>query len=636
LLPVSRFLIPTPNIEPKSTKIKKMLSDLPFEVLTDITVHLPTGSSLRALSLTCKRLHDFVEKEGYRVFVQTRFPSIETPPLLWKDATRALTSNSKAWDRKAFVAQELDRADVANPRERGERRRGRSWGNRQTMGYVPIIDSYESFQGGKWSNRREVLVWGAGAEIVMRLKGANCPPDDDEKSTDSRPANLEMQDEAWRTFKAEGFQDGIEDVTAAHILRPHQRTGHEGQESLIIGRASGKLDLLTCRPDSATLEHIGQYFTASKSIRSTDLSKGDRPLLAACVSDLGLLLYEGTGSDGLIEPTAGIDIGPPTENGGRGRTWTTKFLCDDRLAIGLGPVLDALHVYQITPSHVLKEPAYKLREESSNPTSPATSSVYAITPLPPSTPASGSPGDLFLSGWYNSHIKLHDLRTPKSAVATFNDTADTSPIYSLLPIGHERFLAGAGRDALLKIYDLRLPGGRQYSYHSLSSQKSTSSDSWSESESGCGDGDFNVFLHAHSSTPGARRSSPRNSPTYCLSTPSPTSSTIYIGLEATVLSLSLLTTEDIVRRRSIQSSLYHSSSRVLPLAGYERPPSTTEAVRLLGQEDVRRYLEPTGNFAARYRRSGENECVKGWDCRWRPQRLNWNGGERGRLWRRDG
>ncbi len=39
----------------------------------------------------------------------------------------------------------------------------------QTMGYRPCIDSYEEMYGA-WGERREVLAWGAGTQIVMRIK----------------------------------------------------------------------------------------------------------------------------------------------------------------------------------------------------------------------------------------------------------------------------------------------------------------------------------------------------------------------------------------------------------------------------------------------------------------------------------
>jgi WD40 repeat protein len=567
-----------------------MLSDLPFEILTEIAVHLPTASCLRSLSLTCQRLHEFVEKEGFRTFVQTRFPSIETPPR-WNEAAQALTSTSKAWDRRALVARELLPYNRAKPK-------GRTWHRQsgQTMGYVPVIDSYEVFEGGKWSDTKETVVWGAGAEIVMRLRR---PMTLQEKGQDAedRFTGKDVKEVEWKIFRDQSFQDGIDDITSIHILRPHQRSNHPDEERLIVGRARGQLDLLVLKPNTTKLTHVAAYFTGSKTVRSADLSQQSHPLLAACLSDLGLLLYEAHDSEDIVHPATGITV---STSGERARTWTTKFLSSDKLAIGLGPTADPLHVYQVTPSTISAEPIRKFKAEGES-----TSSVYAVAPLPASSRAGGSEGDLFLSGWYNSHIKLHDLRSPSAAVTIFADTVDSSPVYSLLPMGHERFLAGAGRDALLKVFDLRLPSGRQYSYQSIQSPTLPSTDS-------------NFFVRADPTVPA------RHSPTYALNTPSATSSTIYLGLESTVVSLDLVTTENLTRQPLARDVFLHGNSHTRPLAGYERPKTSTAAVELLEQEDVMRYLEPRGNFAARYMKAGaNNECVKGWDCRWRPTGDDW-------------
>lgn len=375
-----------------------MLSDLPFEILTDIAIHLPTASSLRALSLTCQRLHDFVEKEGFRVFVQTRFPSIETPPL-WKDATQILTARSKAWDRKAFIARELmlfDRETNKPHRRRSEHRQ-----NGQTMGYVPVIDSYETFNGNSWSDSKEVLAWGAGADIIMRFKIPKSGDDRSEVgSRTERPSEWDGREVDWRTFRPQGLSDGIDDITSISLLRPHQRADHEDDERLIVGRAKGQLDQMWFQHEPGAMKHVASYWTASKPIRSAHLSHEDRPLLAAAASDLGVLIYDTHDAEGMIMPSAGIDI---HETGEKKRTWTTRFLSHDQLAIGLGPTRDPIHVYQVTPSSMSKDP---LRKFSAAPTDAfAGSSVYTIVPLSSSSKAGGSPGDLFLSGWYNSHIK---------------------------------------------------------------------------------------------------------------------------------------------------------------------------------------------------------------------------------------
>lgn len=134
-----------------------MLSELPYELLIQIVTHLPTAQSLLHLSLTCRRLREYVEREGYRVFVQSRFPSLDVPPY-WTDAAHALTTLSRAWDRKAFIARYIEPSAtvVRLPKGRQGPDHERRW-RYQTMGYRPVIDSYEDWIADDWSSRHEVL-----------------------------------------------------------------------------------------------------------------------------------------------------------------------------------------------------------------------------------------------------------------------------------------------------------------------------------------------------------------------------------------------------------------------------------------------------------------------------------------------
>src|SRR5271154_1233099 len=125
-----------------------MLQDLPPEVLQQVISHLPSASAVIALSLTSKSLHKKISLGDYsifRLFVQNRFPTINTSPL-WRRAAQELTSRSRAWDRKAFVATECfpDEAEPPAPH--------------QGSGFTPVIESHEEWTGGRLSERREVLV----------------------------------------------------------------------------------------------------------------------------------------------------------------------------------------------------------------------------------------------------------------------------------------------------------------------------------------------------------------------------------------------------------------------------------------------------------------------------------------------
>lgn len=49
------------------------------------------------------------------------------------------------------------------------------------------------------------------------------------------------------------------------------------------------------------------------------------------------------------------------------------------------------------------------------------------------------------------------MRSPAQFVATYTDPIDAqTPIYSLCPLGQQRFVIGGGRHCLLKVFDLRM------------------------------------------------------------------------------------------------------------------------------------------------------------------------------------
>lgn len=123
------------------------LDRLPPELFAQILTHLGTARALLHLSLTCKRIHAIVEQDGFRTFVQSHFPSFQIPPY-WRDAAHAMTTLSRNWDRKSFVTRRL----VPNGRCHAMR-----WGSPhtagQSMGFQPVIDSYDEWTGNEWSSK---------------------------------------------------------------------------------------------------------------------------------------------------------------------------------------------------------------------------------------------------------------------------------------------------------------------------------------------------------------------------------------------------------------------------------------------------------------------------------------------------
>ncbi|KAK3683252.1 hypothetical protein LTR37_020395, partial [Vermiconidia calcicola] len=450
------------------------LTDLPPELLDHITSYLPTAHSIANLSSTSKTLHTFVEKDAWQTFTRTRFPSlyptIQTTSHS-KDTARTLTTLSRAWDRRAFVARYIEpHGDIrAFPGDRKVERWKRPRG--QTIGFTPQMDCLEAV-GHSWGQRREVLAYSAGAEICVRERRSG---DGDDGGHGTR----------WITYRPLSAAEGRDDVMSLHLLRPQEgeQEGKKGVE-LITGTANGDLQLLNLSGDAGDDIAKTYFTTQGLPVRSTSLHQESwkPPLLAANLGDTRICLYSVDSTQSKIAPTSQIDVRPPVNaNGERKtyRTWSTNFLSSTHLAVGLGPSTEPIHVYTLTPSGLDKTAVrkYSLQDNDlcaklegsdiANGTAkkPLTSSIYPIIPLPPSsTFASGSSdGQIFLTGAYDGIIRLHDLRSNREVEKIYTDPTDDSAIYSLLPRGQETLIAGTSRHSLLKIFDLRL-GAKAYSY----------------------------------------------------------------------------------------------------------------------------------------------------------------------------
>ena len=200
---------------------------------------------------------------------------------------------------------------------------------------------------------------------------------------------------------------------------------------------------------------------------------------------------------------------------------------------------------------------------------------------------------------------LHDLRSAKSITAIFRDPVDTfSPIYSLLPIGTERFVAGGARHSIIKVFDLRMPGGKLYHAADLEPCSSASKLGPQNFKSGSS---FSCCAHHHDSKHRRRnwnvfirptdypRRRVTESPVYALSRPSQVSPTFFAGVESTVLQFDIVSIMDKHVDPVFQRGLAHSGEQhnlkkkwdpqdnVLCLPMYEH---NTGPVKLLKQRKV--------------------------------------------------
>ncbi|KAI9712650.1 MAG: hypothetical protein M1820_001271 [Bogoriella megaspora] len=542
-----------------------MLAQLPFELLAHVVAYLPTANALRTFSLTCRTLKRFVDQEGWRIFTHQRFPSIPVPPL-WKDAAHALTTLSKNWDRKAFIARYLEPNGVVTALPTGYQiqkwRRPRG----QSMGYQPVIDSYLEWTGPRWGDRKNLLIWSAGTELIVRIRQTTEAAALQWRRAGSDPDRLFCQNR-WFSYKPLESSEGRDDITGLKLLRPSQlgtgSTSSEVQHAM-IGRASGDLRRVELNLSSPGELRHQDFATRGQLVQALDISPSNNPLVAVCLGDTRVALYEAYNDKRLNEPISDVTApkGPPHH------LWSVKFLKENKFAVGSGLCKDPLTIYSINPDGIASDPLWKLGELSlasdpervwSHPTS-----IYSFATLPHSSNGSARSEEVFLSGAYDGKIRVHDLRSPQSVEQVYRDPTDDSAIYSLATLGRERLAAGTARHSMVKFFDLRMSGARAYHYVDLQSPEapyglgSTVEDNDAQPsknkptkqaqrhprETTAIGANWNLFLNPREmhSAPGrghstwsSRRST--ESPVYSLSMPSSYSPTLYAGVENAVVQL---------------------------------------------------------------------------------------------------
>lgn len=524
------------------------LTDLPPELLDLITAYLPTARSLVTLGASSKSLHAYVERDAWQTFTRTRFPSLSPEsPQSYRDAAQTLTSLSKAWDRRAFVARYIEPGGDLRSYPGGKHVNHWKHPKGQTIGFTPQLGVYEEI-GPRWQDRKEVLAFSAGAEVCVRT---------------TKRRGDEQDDVHWMTYRPLSAYEGRDDVTTLHLLKPSGHGQEDGRQRLISGTANGDLWILTM-PEGTSGDVPTTYFTTQgQAVRSSSLlQQSDRSLMAANTGDFRISLYPVDPDVPKIAPLSSIEISlPRATNGHQGtnqRVWSTQLLSASHVAVGVGPSAEPIHVYAITPSGIEKKPIRKfmLQNElqqltvdgplSNFPQRKSSSAIYPIVPLPPSSAGTGSSnndGTVFVSGAYDGIIRLHDLRSNRDVETSYSDPTDDNAIYALLLRGRETLVAGTSRHSLLKVFDMRMGAKCYYHQDAMDTASSTATTRRPE--------DWNAFLKPHTTASGSgtrynswatRRS--HDSSVYSLASPSSCCPYVYAGLENAVVELAFTSVLD--------------------------------------------------------------------------------------------
>lgn len=568
-----------------------------------IVGHLPTLATILNVGACNKKLRE-IFNNGRRVifqaFVQKSFPSIRSSPP-WQDAAWSLTSRSRAWDRKAFIARECaPPPDETEPPPRYARGRH--------FGYVPVIDSYETSSSGDVATVKEVLAWGAAGRLRIRTTRGKMVK--------------------WSSFKTQEDTIAHTDILDLRLLRPHQNRNKHG-ESIVIRRANKDIVLLNSMPEKDTFVVASTYVTKRDlAIDCMAISEAAEPMIIVCASkSIQLLPVHSTKQGNRAQEVVSLTETSTIKQ----RKRCVHFLTDTRVAIATqyleGLDRAPIELFDISPTGLTSTPLVRLDElitGSSTLRGRKCANVLAKVESAPSS--NGDPGNLLLSGWSDGIVRLYDVRCGPEPVRDFVDTVDDGQIFSILPIGQERFLAGSHQNACLKTFDMRM-NARVYDYRGViqpqrdidrqSRQGLMPQPSVPESRSR----DINVFLaltvHRASQPwqplPGRHNNArlPRyRGSIYSLSSPSPSSATVYAGIENHVIQLDFVNTDDCILKRGPAIDVLDRRP-ILDLSCYERPRQgheSTDTVLLRKQAEWKQCWQ------------GRNEAEAGWDERWRLER----------------
>ncbi|WVQ78157.1 hypothetical protein IAT38_000238 [Cryptococcus sp. DSM 104549] len=222
---------------------------------------------------------------------------------------------------------------------------------------------------------------------------------------------------------------------------------HDGQGSLAIAQFDGQIQRLTLPPTGASIPRITARYphprTNSTRIRSVTGSEKGEALMSTTWE--GLVSVVNTRSPWAESSTMNV----------HGKVAWSSLLTTSHPVLAPTAMLGtktSIDLHPLLSSGLSTTPSRKL----CGPDLPQASSPYDIH-LPP--PSSSHHPALLLSAWYDSHLRLHDLRSSSPCPAqTFQDPytwADGSAFYSACFVGGNHIAGGGARHGTVAFFDIR-------------------------------------------------------------------------------------------------------------------------------------------------------------------------------------
>ncbi|KAK0628886.1 hypothetical protein B0T17DRAFT_588872 [Bombardia bombarda] len=412
------------------------LADLPDDVLLLVLASLESARDLRALALSCTRLHQLVRDDGWRVFVRNRFSSLSIPippngSHGWKQMAESLTWQSRCWDKRSLQFQAFLPRSAPS---RGPRTR--------QAPFQPVVDAHLDPE-----TNQELVVWGAGENIVARYR---------ERRGRGEPANI-----TWHRSEGKdlGFTAGYDDVISISILK----TRHQAGRAILTGRDNGDLSLLSAEPDrfGERLVHFHptpEEHLQQDTINSLDVLNTSSKMLISAATKSGVLVYHLPEDDvSEVTPSTTYDLRTDVFDNSAAQLCRATWMGQgDVLALALKGCKDPLRYLSLTPSGWTHHSAAKNMDVERQ----FDIKYGNICPnsLQPVQPVAGSKGgtSLLLSAWRDGTCRLQDLRTPSPFDAVYQDNVDPwADMEALMTYGAERFVGGGMNGAAIKIFDFR-------------------------------------------------------------------------------------------------------------------------------------------------------------------------------------
>ncbi|KAL1899844.1 hypothetical protein Sste5346_002710 [Sporothrix stenoceras] len=484
------------------------LDRLPDDILFLITENLDTARDQASLGGTCRKLHGFMQSDGWRTFTRRCFPSVFSADLQgqssvncfngtaasggnsddgepgWSTLAETLTWQSRAWNRKALAFQALMPKQDHIPRHKRPR---------PFMPSLAVHFQADLAESGKrlglGIDGEELLVIGAGEDIVARFRKRGRQAEAEAKANGGVPLEPVMHILNGQTA---GFRAGFDDVRALSVVKnamgmPHRR-------GILSGRDSGGIDLISAEPDETFGRLLAKFVPKSDTgvdqsrLSSIDVTTNSRHAaafggsfhgcgLAAVTTPSDIVFYPMPGPENTTDNVVGkagevpkivhhaaafpLDDVGLYHNGIR-QPFNARWMeAEGTLAVAMGAGPKPLRYLTTTPTGPIElTSAYTLPDLMEHYSLKDTTLVIptSLTPVSSSSITGGN-GHLTLSGWRDGTCRLQDLRTasPFDMIYQDNVLGSQDSAQAIMIWDTERFITGNQASPGLKIFDLRWP-----------------------------------------------------------------------------------------------------------------------------------------------------------------------------------